>query len=314
MSKATVISAVVDQVMRLATMLRNRVGSGCSICLLATIRRDTRLDLDGEHFGELLTLPGNCKRPFGVRAMKICTLVALLALFATRPIFAGARNVPLKITTNEIVARLELRNFQRQALLAGYDGMRLYDLKNRKLHKHAEMLVRVTCDQDGSKHFDIVRERGWKAANTHVFRRMLESEAKLSRPSVREKAELTRRNYVFRLAGTAEVNGRQAYVLNVVPKRRDQFLFRGRIWIDSSDYALVRVEGEPAKRPSFWIRNIRFSHTYTKNGPLWFATKTESVTRVLFFGETEVTISYFDYQPHAIAQVSTPLADGVAAR
>lgn len=250
--------------------------------------------------------PSREKRNFrkGLLTMRICTLMALLVSFAGHA-FAGSRPAAQEISTDEIVAQLALRNSQRQSLAAGYQGMRLYALSNKKLHKHAEMLVRVSCEQDGSKHFDIVSEHGWQAASKHVFRKMLESEAKLSRPSERRKTELTPQNYDFRLAGTAELNGRSAYVLDVVPKRRDQFLFRGRIWIDANDYALVRVEGEPAKKPSFWIRKIRFSHTYAKQGRFWFAARTQSETRVLFFGETEVTINYFDYQPDVFAQVST---------
>lgn len=243
--------------------------------------------------------------------MRICVSFVALVLFGVPPLFAGTRDVHQEISTSEIVAQLALRNFQRQTLLAGYQGMRLYALENRKLHKHAEMLVAVTCGADGSKHFRIVSERGWKAANKHVFQKMLESEASVSRPSEREKTELNERNYDFQLRGTAELDGRLAYVLDVVPKRRDQFLFRGRVWIDVNDYALLRVEGEPAKKPSFWIRNIRFSHTYAKNGPYWFAARTQSVTRVLFFGETEVTINYFDYQPDAFARLNTQPTDRV---
>jgi Fe-S cluster biosynthesis and repair protein YggX len=244
--------------------------------------------------------------------MRICRLILTLVLIGVPPAFAGARDLTQEPSTNEIVARLALRNFQRQTLLAGYQGMRLYSLENRKLHKQAEMLVRVKCEEDGSKHFEVVSEQGWKAAINHVFRKMLESEEKLSGPSEREKTELTEHNYNFRSVGTAELNGRQAYVLAVVPKRHDQFLFRGRVWIDAKDYALVRVEGEPAKKPSFWIRSIRFSHTYTKNGPFWFAARTQSATRVFFFGETEVTISYFDYRPHVFAPLNLELVDQVA--
>ena len=65
----------------------------------------------------------------------------------------------------------------------------------------------------------------------------------------------------------------------------------------AQDYALVRVEGKPAKNPSFWIKNVHFVHTYEKSGPLWYPSSTESVTDVRVFGTTKVTINYFDYAP-----------------
>jgi hypothetical protein len=30
----------------------------------------------------------------------------------------------------------------------------------------------------------------------------------------------------------------------------------------------VRIEGQPAKTPSFWIKGVHFVHTYAKQGPL----------------------------------------------
>src|SRR5208337_1887917 len=48
------------------------------------------------------------------------------------------------------------------------------------MQKHAEMHVRVQSDVDGTKHFEVVDEEGWKAAHKHVFRKMLDSEAETS--------------------------------------------------------------------------------------------------------------------------------------
>jgi hypothetical protein len=91
-----------------------------------------------------------------------------------------------------------------------------------------------------------------------------------------------------------------AYAIDIVPKRREERLFAGRIWIDAEDYALVRAEGKPAKNPSFWTRSVHFVHKYQKRGPFWFPVSTESVTEVRIFGSTRVTIDYFDYKPNPL--------------
>ena len=63
------------------------------------------------------------------------------------------------------------RDLQRQVSIEGYAGMRRYVLDNQHLHKRAEMLVQVQGDPDGTKHFEVVSEEGWKAAHKHVLRK-----------------------------------------------------------------------------------------------------------------------------------------------
>jgi hypothetical protein len=85
--------------------------------------------------------------------------------------------------------------------------------------------------------------------------------------------------------------------LEISPKRKEKYLFRGRIWVDAEDYALVRAEGQPAKNPSFWTKSTHFVQVYQKSGPLWFPRSTQSVTDAHIFGTTDVNIEYFDYAP-----------------
>jgi hypothetical protein len=128
---------------------------------------------------------------------------------------------------------------------------------------------------------------------------MLESESETSRPPMRPKTQITSENYAFLLITTAPLDGRLAYVIDVIPKRQDEYLFRGRIWVDAEDYALARVEGEPARTPSFWVRSVHFTQEYRKSGEYWFPWSTTSISEARAFGETEVDIHYFDYFPRS---------------
>jgi hypothetical protein len=197
-----------------------------------------------------------------------------------------------------LVASMLAHNTQRQTQLPGYRGMRRYVLENERMNKHAEMVVRVKGDADETKHFEVVSEEGWKAAQKHVLQRMLTKESEASSPEMRLKARLSPENYEFHMANTALLDGRIAYVIDVVPRRHDERLFEGQIWIDAQDYALARVEGKPAKNPSFWTTSVHFVHTYQKSGPFWFPASTESVTDVRIFGATSLNIHYFDYIPN----------------
>jgi len=200
-------------------------------------------------------------------------------------------------TADEVVATMLSRDSVRELASGGYTGDREYVLNNHKLQKRAQMLVRVTCDQTGTKHFEVTSEEGWKAANKRVLRQMLASESESSRPDTRPRNRITSDNYTFRMIETSVLEGRTAYVIEAIPNREDKSLFRGQIWVDTEDYALARVEGEPAKNPSFWTRKVHFVQQYHKAGAFWFPMQTASVTDAHIFGTTDVNIRYFDYMP-----------------
>jgi len=202
-------------------------------------------------------------------------------------------------TAEQVMSRMAAQDLERQSSIEGYAGMRRYVLENQNFQKRAEMVVRVKGDPDGTKHFEVVSEDGWKAANSHVLRKMLESESETSRPELRATTRLNFTNYQFLIVGTETVSGRKAYVLETKPKRKDKYLFEGRIWVDTEDYALVRAEGNPAKNPSFWTKSTHFVQVYQKSGPLWFPFSTQSITEARLFGTTDVHIEYFDYAPQS---------------
>jgi outer membrane lipoprotein-sorting protein len=227
--------------------------------------------------------------------MKTYLLFAAFLMMQALP--AVAQDSAAIPTADEIVTRMAAHDLVRQSSIQGYAGMRRYVLENQKLHKRAEMLVQVQGDKDGTKHFEVVSEDGWKAAHKHVLHKMLESESETSRPEKRAAARLNSENYDFSLVATELTAGRTAYVLEVRPKRSEKYLFEGRIWVDSEDYALGRAEGKPAKKPSFWTKTIHFVQVYQKCGPVWFPLSTQSVTEAHLFGTTDVRIEYFDYAP-----------------
>ncbi|HEY1471764.1 MAG TPA: hypothetical protein VGF61_22185 [Candidatus Acidoferrum sp.] len=234
--------------------------------------------------------------------MKTRTVVILLLALGSAKL-THAQQAPMP-NAEDIVAKLMEHNSQRDKLGSGYTGNRHYVLQNQKFDKRAEMVVSVKCDPDGTKHFEVVSEDGWKSANKRVIRKMLESETETSRPEIRPSTSLSPDNYRFQMLASDSLEGRVVYVIQVLPKREDKYLFEGRIWVDAEDFAIVRVEGKPAKNPSFWTHSVHFVQQYHKSGAFWFPLSTESVTDARIFGTTEVSISYFDYQPNSAAESS----------
>jgi len=238
--------------------------------------------------------------------MRPSFLIVILAVAAAAQDLS--RQLP---SVDDVVAKMMERDNQRQAALHGYTAGRHYILENPHHHKRAEMLVSVKVLDNGSKQFETVSATGWGAARRHLFPRLLESETEASLPDVRERSRITPDNYSFEMVGTDYINQRPAYVIAIAPKTHNKYLIQGKIWVDLSEYAIVRIEGKPAKTPSFWIKSIHFVHTYQRSGLFWFPASDRSVTDVRILGATELTIEYFDYSPNAtILSASHQLAPG----
>ncbi len=198
-------------------------------------------------------------------------------------------------TADEVVARMMARDNERQATFHGYTAYRRYMLDNQRFHKRAEMVVRIICLQNGSKQFETISATGWGGARKHVFSKLLEAEAEASQPGLRGRSRITPENYTFEMEGAETLDGRPVYVMTIAPKTPNKYLMRSRIWVDADDYAIVRIEGQPARNPSFWIKSVRFVHKYEKAGSFWLPVSDRSETEARIFGSTEVTIEYFDY-------------------
>jgi outer membrane lipoprotein-sorting protein len=219
----------------------------------------------------------------------------MLVLLATG---ASAQAAPLP-PAEEVVANMMQSDAQRQSELTGYTATRRYVAVNKK--RHAEMLVRVECAGDGAKQFTILSEEGSGSIRQHVFQKLLSEETEATRRGTRKGTRLIPANYDFQIVGQATLKTGPAYVLEVSPRTPNKYLIKGKIWVDINDYAIVRIEGQPARNPSFWVHSVHFVHTYQKVGPFWFASSTDTTSRIRIFGDSELTIETADYKlnpPH----------------
>ena len=225
--------------------------------------------------------------------IKICVTASFLVFLA------GAQDIDPVLSTDVLVVKMLEHDAQREAQLTGYTATRHYLIVHKR--SRAEMKVELTCAGDGVKEFKILSESGSFAIRTLVFHRMLKEETEASRPETRKITRITPSNYDFRLLGRDVVDGHPAYVLQVAPRHDNKYLIDGRIWVDADDYSIVRIEGRPARNPSFWTRSVHFVHTYQKVGPFWLAASTHSVSEIRIYGSAEVTIESSDYVTKAAA-------------
>ncbi len=59
---------------------------------------------------------------------------------------------------------------------------------------------------------------------------------------------------------------------------------------------MVRMEGEPAKNPSWWTKRNAIHVTYEKIGKFWLPARNETNTQVRILGSSLLTIVYRDYE------------------
>ncbi|HYL35712.1 MAG TPA: hypothetical protein VEV17_07360 [Bryobacteraceae bacterium] len=199
------------------------------------------------------------------------------------------------LTLRQVLERMEEQDQLRSVSLARYTCVRRYFLDNHRFHVTAELTARMTYCYPGRKRFEVLSERGPSIIRQRVLRRMLEAEAEASRDDVREHTRITPLNYEFQLLGVEIQQDRPSYVLKATPRSRNKFSLRGRIWVDSEDFAIVRVEAAPAQNPSALIRNTHVVQQYEKLGLVWLPLFNHSETDSFLFGRTEVTIDSRDY-------------------
>jgi len=210
---------------------------------------------------------------------------------------AGAEG-PETPTVNEIVTRMMAKNETRQADLRGYSSERTYkvEYKGTGGEHHAEILVRAEYLPGGQKRLTVIEESGSKVICQRVLRKMVESEQEASEKANRMQMSLSPQNYNIELVGQELIDGVQAWVLRVSPKVDSKFTYRGRVWVTADDYAVVRVQGEPAKSPSWWISKASFDWRYEKHGEFWLPEKSVAASHVRIGGDAKLTIEYGEYQ------------------
>jgi hypothetical protein len=246
-------------------------------------------------------------RPFEVRANVVKCLPLLCFLSMLSSSMADKNDQPSQTPSVEnIVARLVAANQRRSQDLRGYHGRRFYHLDYRGfLGSHsAQMQVEALYTAPDKKEFKVLSQSGPNVLISRVLLKLLDSEKEASLQQTHKQIELSPENYTFKFVGIQ--HSPDSYVLSVEPREKNKFLYSGKIWIDPVDFAVMRMEGEPAKNLSLWISRTTIEYVWIKIGEFWLPSSTKSVTQVRLGGTATLTIQYTDYQITGLSQADTP--------
>jgi len=218
--------------------------------------------------------------------------------FAQQSAAAENSAQPPSLSLEQVVSNLEQRNAQRAAALEEFEGKRIYRMQYRGFpsDRDAEMVVKVSFHAPNSKEFTVVSQAGSKFVIDHVFKKLLEGEQEAAKGDNRHDTALTRQNYNFELTGYEPTQNGGQYVLKLLPRTRNKFLYRGQIWVDAKDFAVVRIEGEPGKNPSLWIKKTDIAHRYVKVNDFWLPAENHTESFIRLGGKATLSIEYQDYR------------------
>src|SRR6266446_9674465 len=218
--------------------------------------------------------------------------------FTSQPPAEAAPSVytaPMGLTGDDIIGKMLERNRLRNEQLQRYSAVRTYEIRNLEGKVAAQAVVRVDYEAPYKKTFNKTSEKGSGIVRHLVFDRLIQSEGETSAGREHHNSAITPANYTFVFAGEEEVGPYHCFVLEAAPKRKDKYLFEGKIWIDAGDFAIVKIAGHPAKKPSFWINRADFVRQYQKVDGFWVPYRDETSVEVKMYGRRVFTIDHQQY-------------------
>ena len=255
-------------------------------------------------------------------------LAAILIGLTTSAVCAGAQlrqesepalTTPLEalrsgVTEDQIFVQLLTHNEQRTATLIDYTALRTYQVVDLKGKVHAAETGRMEFRAPDKKTFLVTSEHGSGLIRHLALNPLIASEIETAAGKEHHDSAITPDNYSAALLGEQQVGPYHCFVLQATPKRRDKYLFEGKLWIDVDDYAVVRIEGHPAKKLSFWIERADFVRQYQKIGGFWLPQRDETFVQVRLYGNKVLTIDHQDYVVNGAQnkEASTPAQEARA--
>jgi len=137
--------------------------------------------------------------------------------------------------------------------------------------------------------YEITSEGGSRYMRTKVLRAVLEGEQDVIANGETARSSLALSNYRFQANGIDD-DGLANVLLS--PRRKERVLVAGMMALNTTDGALVRLQGRLAKSPSFWIRNVDIVRRYERINGNVVPVALRTTAQVRFLGEATLHMTY----------------------
>jgi len=220
---------------------------------------------------------------------KTATLMLWLSGFVLLATLASSSQVTPSTTEIKppdldlILQRLEDVQHQNPAQSRPYEVTREYKVfRGDDKQPTSEVMAQINFVPPDIKTYKIIQARG-NSRGEKMVRELLDRETESAKSGL--SSEISRTNYDFFFLRRENFGDIPEYVLWIVPKRKDKKLLRGEIWVDASTFRIRRIEGVPAKSPSFWLKNIHITLQFAQLGGMWVPVTFDAVATVRLFGQ-----------------------------
>ena len=224
-------------------------------------------------------------------------------LFTTRALLLAALCTALSATlwgqsrtpsVDDIVGKMEQANVEARDHSVPYTVSREYQLSGEKTQKaSSQVMAKINFVPPSQKDYTVRKLEG-SDRGTDIVRRVLEHESQMATHA--ELHEITARNYQFALLGREVIDGHDCYVLQLTPRRNEPDLVNGKAWVDTTSFQIRRIDGVPAKSPSWWIHNLHVTINYGAVQGVWTQLATLAVADVRLMGTHVLTSREVDLQ------------------
>lgn len=221
-----------------------------------------------------------------------------------RPALVGPSHT--SVTGEQILRDLVKHNELRDVELRRYSAIRTYSVTDLNGKIHAKEIVRMEYIAPDKKTFETITGEGSDLIRHLVLNRLMESEASAAEGREHRDSSITAENYTFHVLGEEDLGMHHCFVVEALPKRPDKFLFEGKMWIDSTEFAIVKISGHPAKKLSFWVTRADFVRQYEKIGGFWLPARDETFVDVRLYGRKILDIEHHINSVNGVASLTEP--------
>ena len=186
---------------------------------------------------------------------------------------------------NAIVRSMEAAEQQNPAKTQGYTVTRSYKLfQDDKPQPVSRTLAEVTYVPPGTKNYKIKQSSGIARGQKMVLD-ILDLES----VPAQSTNEIGRRNYEFAFVQQEKLGDVATYLLRIIPKRKQKDLLNGLVWVSTETFRIQRIEGTPAKKFSWWLKDLNITLQYTNLEGFWLPTYMKSTANVRLSGSYLLT-------------------------
>lgn len=137
--------------------------------------------------------------------------------------------------------------------------------------------------------YEITAEGGSGYMRAKVLKALLDGEKAVIALGETRRSSLDPTNYKFQPNGIDD-DGLANVLLS--PRRKERVLVSGMMALNTTDGALVRLQGRLAKSPSFWIKNVDIVRSYRRIGNAVVPVALESTAQLRFLGDASLRMTY----------------------